>query len=224
MHAAATTYAASPTLSAWAGDLTLLEQVSQSQTARVAPHITPYASHLAQAYGLEHFHSGLSNTFDLRPVNHKLVMTLSRAATAAAAAALVPATGLAAPGMWVQTYDAPHTTVTWDSLQHRLQQHPAMTSPQVQSFIRAAPLADVTAIRDIYDLTEEFFGDVVGLQREYSFHNDHDTGEPVLFLTLRTHGQLDVDELLEREVGLLTAADTQPALKATQAYHVVTAV
>lgn len=118
----------------------------------------------------------------------------------------------------------PVTAEQWDNPTFYLRSHPTMLSPQVLELRRALPHADVMAIRDLYDLSGKVFKDVTDLEREYSFHRDHDTGEPVLFLTLRTHGQLDVDQLLERESALFAEADAQPALKAVQAYHVVTAV
>lgn len=197
-----------------------------AQTSYLPAHSTAgsaYDISAMSSIGLQHFHTGFMNTFDLRPMNRQVVMGLGCMATAAAAVA-APITGAAPPGMWLETYELPSTAVAWDNPLQRLQHHPAIASPHVQSFLRAAPQADVGAIRDMYDLTEEFFGDVKGLQRDYCFHRDHDTGEAVLFLTLRTQGQLELDQLLGREIDLFTAADTKPALKAVQAYHVVTAV
>lgn len=129
-----------------------------------------------------------------------------------------------AGAMGLPSHAQPVTAEQWDNPSSYLRSHPTMLSPQVHELRRALPQADVMAIRDLYDLTDKFFGDVENLEREYSFHRDHDTGEPILFLTLRTHGQLDVDQLLEREIAFFSEADAQPALKAAQVYHVVTAV
>lgn len=137
---------------------------------------------------------------------------------------LTALTATAPVGQWLQPDHQPATAQQWDNPASVLKSHPTMSSPKVLELRRALPQADVLAIRDMYDLTEQFFGDVDNLEREYSFHRDYDTGEPVLFLTLRTHGNLDVDQLLEREMNLFAAVDKQPVLKAVQAYHVVTAV
>lgn len=124
---------------------------------------------------------------------------------------------------WANTQLTPPTAAQWDNVVETLQAHPTMSSPHVKELLQVMPGADVVAIRDLYDLTDRFFGDVAGLEREYDFHRDHDTNEPLLFLTIRTNG-MDVDELLRREIALHEEAGKQPGLKSTTRYHIITAV
>lgn len=168
-----------------------------------------------------HFHCTPQLTADPLPaMNRHFAKGLACAVTVAA---LSPVAGVALSDIWPQNLRSPSTAVKWDNVVERLISHPTMNSTQVKKLLEAMPEADVVAIRDLYDLTDHFFGDLIGLEREYEFHRDFDTNEPLLFLTIRTHG-LDVDELLRREIALHEEAAKYPSLKAAANYHVISAV
>lgn len=100
--------------------------------------------------------------------------------------------------------------------------HPTMVSTAVREFKLAKPDADLDALRRLYDLAHLYFGNVPGLSARYTFHIDHDTQEPLLFLSLLTQG-LEVEEIVQRELAMFSVIDAEPTLKAATDYHIVTA-
>lgn len=170
---------------------------------------------------LTHYHRTTQLTADPLPtMNRHVAKGLACALTVAA---FSPIAGASLPDIWLQNLRAPSTAVEWDNVVEHLVGHPTMNSAQVKKLLEARPEADVVAVRDLYDLTDRFFGDVAGLEREYEFHRDFDTNEPLLFLTVRTNG-MEVDELLRREMAMHEEAAKYPSLKAATNYHVISAV
>lgn len=77
---------------------------------------------------------------------------------------------------------------------------PVRTSVAVQQYCISAPGTDIIALRYIYEMVAiSFAGRPVEMAFELSI--DFDTEEPLLILSVDTHG-MDVDEILDKEIKL----------------------
>jgi hypothetical protein len=99
-----------------------------------------------------------------------------------------------------------------------------MSYPAVQEFIQSARLtADIEAIRQIHDVALARFSDLKQVTASYEFSEDFDTGKPMLFLEIDTHG-MDLAEQMRREKSIFATISQNPALRAANAYNILTVV
>lgn len=97
-------------------------------------------------------------------------------------------------------------------------QHPLLNDPAVDVFLHANPYADRQAMRQIY---EEVASAFVGAALTCTSATDMDTGKWHLYLDVDTHGDLDVDAQMAREMGLHSAfLQNQQLRRAKEYFHV----
>lgn len=158
------------------------------------------------------------------PWHHKVARQLTTALTAATAGATAITGGAAAAQAWTASVTAPTAArATWDNVVSALR-HPIMSHPEVQHFIQSARLkADIEAIRQIYDVALSRFSDLDQVTASYEFSEDFDTGKPMLFLEIDTHG-MDLAEQMRREQSIFAMISQSPALRAANAYNILTVV
>lgn len=120
---------------------------------------------------------------------------------------------------WLPAVGQPDSAVAWDNAV-LWSQHPTLSAHDVSMFMRNMPGADLRALQSIYDLAAAAFGDIPDLHPRYRFDVDADSGRPLLFLNIDTHG-MDTDEQLKREVTLHEKIFQDDSLKSALTYHVV---
>lgn len=97
-------------------------------------------------------------------------------------------------------------------------QHPLLSDPAVGVFLRANPYADRQAMRLIYEEVASAFN---GAALTCSSAADMDTGKWHLYLDVDTHGELDMDAQMEREMALHSAfLQNQQLRRAKEYFHV----
>lgn len=139
----------------------------------------------------------------------------------AAVAAMVGTT--AGTAAWGVQQTIPSTVVAWDDAVQCQRTHPTMKSPEVLSYVQAAPGADINALRGLYDRFMDAFSDAGQLDASYRFGVDHETETPRLFLIIDTHG-MDLREVMRREMALHSEIEQDPALKAITVNHIISVV
>jgi hypothetical protein len=97
-------------------------------------------------------------------------------------------------------------------------QHPLLNDPAVMVFLRANPYADKQAMRLIY---EEIASAFSGATLTCTSAADMDTGKWHLYLDVDTHGELDMDAQIQREMVLhSTFLQNQQLHRAKEYFHV----
>lgn len=139
------------------------------------------------------------------------------------AAVCVMTTGTVMGANWGIIQPPPATVVGWDDAAQSITGHPTMCSPEVASYLQAARDEDITTLRALYDRFTAAFGDAPHLEASYRFSFDHETENPLLFLTLDTHG-MDLEEVMLREMAVHELIAQDPVLKAATKNHIITAV
>lgn len=124
---------------------------------------------------------------------------------------------------WGVQQAIPSTVVAWDDAVQRQRTHPTMNSPEVLSYVQAAPSVDIHALRGLYDRFMAAFSDADQLEASYRFSADRETETPRLFLLIDTHG-MDLHEVMRREMALHSEIEQDPALKAITANHIISVV
>ncbi|MBP8182516.1 MAG: hypothetical protein KAX88_00255 [Rhodoferax sp.] len=97
--------------------------------------------------------------------------------------------------------------------------HPLLNDPAVEVFLRANPYADRQAMRQIY---EEVASKFSGAALTCTSAADMDTGKWHLYLDVDTHGELDIDAQIEREMDLHSAFLQNQQLRHAKEYFHVT--
>ena len=158
------------------------------------------------------------------PLHHKVARQLTTALTAATAGAMAITGGATAAQAWAISVTAPTAArAKWENVASALR-HPIMSNPEVQHFIQSARLtADIEAIRQIHDVALARFSDLKQVTASYEFSEDFDTGKPMLFLEIDTHG-MDLAEQMRREQSIFATISQNPALRAANAYNILTVV
>lgn len=96
--------------------------------------------------------------------------------------------------------------------------HPMLNDPAVKAFLRANPYADMLALRLIYEEVASAFS---GAALTCTSAMDMDTGKWHLYLDVDTHGELDIDAQIEREMKLHSAfLQNQQLSRAKEYFHV----
>lgn len=102
--------------------------------------------------------------------------------------------------------------------QQMILQHPLLNDPAVEVFLRANPYADKQAMRLIY---EEVASAFAGATLTCTSAADMDTGKWHLYLDVDTHGELDMDAQVQREMVLhSTFLQNQQLHRAKEYFHV----
>lgn len=97
--------------------------------------------------------------------------------------------------------------------------HPLLNDPAVEVFLRANPYADRQAMRLIYEEVASAFSDA---ELTCTSAADMDTGKWHLYLDVDTHGELDIDAQIEREMALHSAFLQNIKLRRAKEYFHVT--
>lgn len=114
------------------------------------------------------------------------------------------------------------TSRSWGSQAAR-EVHPALRSAVLQQYLLQNASADASALCAIFDLVQSHFSGLIRLSTEYSLVADDDMGETLLSLNVDTHG-LDLDRLIEREIGIRDAIAKDPSLSNAKKYLVLNVV
>jgi hypothetical protein len=106
--------------------------------------------------------------------------------------------------------------MAWSKVSANLQ-HPAMLEPEVQRFIKAAPTADLEAIRELYDVAMDGLSEFTEVTASYVCRENHDTEQLTLTLRVDTH-DLDLDQLIDLELRIRRRMSSIPCLKSAGEY------
>jgi hypothetical protein len=147
------------------------------------------------------------------PLHRKVTRQLTTALTAATAGMTAITGSVASTQAWSISAKAPTAArATWENIASALR-HPIMSYPAVQEFIQSARLtADIEAIRQIHDVALARFSDLKQVTASYEFSEDFDT-----------HG-MDLAEQMRREKSIFATISQNPALRAANAYNILTVV